>query len=118
MEDQNRRIFSINLSRLMSDQNISRADLSEKLQIKYSTLCEWLSAKKYPRIEKIEALAAFFGVPKSALIEEARDLKDTKLLDCFHKLNEAGQDRLIEYADDLANMDKYKKRNSNGMDTA
>jgi hypothetical protein len=31
---------------------------------------EWLKAKKYPRIDKIEILANYFGILKSDLIEE------------------------------------------------
>ena len=35
-----------------------------------STFNDWMKAKKYPRIDKIEILAKHFGILKSDLIEE------------------------------------------------
>ena len=35
----------------------------------YSTFCDWVNGNKYPRIEKIEMLARYFGIQKSDLIE-------------------------------------------------
>ena len=35
-----------------------------------STFNDWVKGKKYPRIDKIEMLANFFGILKSDLIEE------------------------------------------------
>ena len=69
----NKQIFAQNLSDYMAKKNIDRYDLCDALDLKYSTLSEWLSAKKYPRIDKIEKLAGYFGVPKSALIEKHTD---------------------------------------------
>ena len=40
------------------------------LNFPYTTLLSWLKAENYPRIDKIEAMAAYFGVMKSDLIEE------------------------------------------------
>ena len=39
------------------------------LGVSYSTFSDWYNAKKYPRIDKIELLANYFGVEKSDLIE-------------------------------------------------
>ena len=67
---ENKQIFSDNLRYYMHKNGISRQDLSNSLQIKYSTLCEWISAKKYPRIDSIEKIAGFFHITKSDLIEK------------------------------------------------
>lgn len=66
----NKEIFARNLQNFMNINNIKRQDLCDRLDIKYSTMSEWLAAKKYHRIDKIEALADYFGVLKSDLIEE------------------------------------------------
>lgn len=66
----NKEIFAKNLSSYMSKKKIDRYKLCDDLDFKYSTLSEWLSAKKYPRIDKIEKLANYFDISKSALIEE------------------------------------------------
>lgn len=66
----NKEIFAKNLSFYMDKKKVDRYKLCDDLDFKYSTLSEWLSAKKYPRIDKIEKLANYFEIPKSALIEQ------------------------------------------------
>jgi repressor LexA len=66
----NKEIFSRNLKRLMNENNIDRNTLCKNLNFRYSTVSEWISAKKYPRIDKIEMLANYFNVKKSDLIED------------------------------------------------
>ena len=66
----NKEIFSKNLKRLMEQKGISRQELSKVLGVSYFTLSDWVNGKKYPRMDKVEMLAAYFGVLKSDLIEE------------------------------------------------
>jgi hypothetical protein len=40
------------------------------LGFKYTTFIDWIKAVTYPRIGKIEAMADYFGILKSDLIEE------------------------------------------------
>ena len=67
--DKNKIIFADNLNRFLRASNIDRNKLCADLNISYSTLADWLNAKKYPRIDKIELLANYFHVQKSDLIE-------------------------------------------------
>ena len=66
----NKYIFAKNLNRLMTLNNISRKDIANALGISYYTVTDWVNGKKYPRMDKVELLANFFGVLKSDLIEE------------------------------------------------
>lgn len=66
----NKEIFARNLQRYMDERGLSRIELSQAIDVPYSTLSEWLTAKKYPRIDKIEKLAFAFGIGKSDLIED------------------------------------------------
>ena len=66
----NKEIFSINLKRLMDKKGISRQDLSKVLGVSYFTISDWVNGKKYPRMDKVEMLADYFGVLKSELIEK------------------------------------------------
>lgn len=70
MSLENKEIFAKNLKYYMDLNNISRNDLVEKLDLKYMTISDWINANSYPRIDKIELLANFFGIEKSDLIEE------------------------------------------------
>lgn len=66
----NKKIFSKNLQRYMYANNIDRSEICKALDFKYSTFAEWFNGTAYPRIDKIEKLASFFGIQKSDLIED------------------------------------------------
>lgn len=66
----NKQIMADNIAYYMSVKGIDRNQLCDDLNFKYSTVSEWLAAKKYPRIDKIEIMADYFGISKSDLIEE------------------------------------------------
>lgn len=78
----NKQIFSRNLNYYMSINNKTRSDICNDLGFKYSTFSEWANGKKYPRIDKIEMLADYFGIRKSDLIEDKAkgSLKNTGLI--------------------------------------
>lgn len=73
MEKNNKYTLAKNLSYYMAEKGIDRTQLCDDLGFKYSTVSEWLSAKKYPRMDKIEMLSNYFGVMKSDLIEDKRN---------------------------------------------
>ena len=54
----------------MARKGISQKELAEIVGVSAPTLNEWIKSKKYPRIDKIEKLANYFGCLKSDLIEE------------------------------------------------
>ena len=66
----NKKIMAKNLKRLMTENRVSAKELSRTLDFPYTTLLSWLKGDNYPRIDKIEAMADYFGVLKSELIEE------------------------------------------------
>ena len=66
----NKNVFASNLKRYMALNEKSRKDLSNDLGISYYTVTDWVNGKKYPRMDKVEKLANYFGVLKSDLIEE------------------------------------------------
>ncbi|MFV0557906.1 MAG: helix-turn-helix domain-containing protein, partial [Enterococcus sp.] len=68
---ENKRIFADNLKFQMDQAGISRNKLAKDLNIKYSTLSDWLNANTYPRIDKVELLSEYFEVPKYYLIERS-----------------------------------------------
>ena len=66
----NKNVFASNLRRYMELKGKSRNDISEALGISYFTVSDWVNGKKYPRMDKIEMLANYFGIQKSDLIEK------------------------------------------------
>lgn len=67
----NKTIFANNLKKLMDFNNKSRQDVCKDLDISYWTFSDWVTGKKYPRMDKVELLANYFGVTKSVLVEES-----------------------------------------------
>lgn len=66
----NKNVFATNLKRYMALKGKSRKDLASDLKISYYTVTDWVNGKKYPRMDKVEKLADYFGILKSDLIEE------------------------------------------------
>lgn len=65
----NKEIFARNLSRYLQKSGRSQREMADIVGVSSSTFNEWMRAKKYPRIDKIEFMANFFGINKSDLIE-------------------------------------------------
>lgn len=63
-------IFSKNLNYYMRQKNLSTADLANSLSLPFSTVSDWVHGRKYPRMDKVQLIADFFGVLKSALTED------------------------------------------------
>lgn len=66
----NREIMSRNLSYYVERSGRTQKEIAEIVGIATSTLNDWMKARSYPRIDKIELLANYFGIQKSDLIEE------------------------------------------------
>ena len=66
----NKETLSKNLKYYIEKSGKDRKELAEIWGFPYSTVTEWVNAKKYPRIDRIEIMADYFGIKKSDLIEE------------------------------------------------
>ena len=65
-----RAIFSNNLKYYMNRTGKNTSDLATDLSFPFSTVSDWVHGKKYPRMDKVQALADYFGIMKSHLTEE------------------------------------------------
>lgn len=68
----NKKTMSKNLKKYLKLYSVSRMQLSESLGISYSTVSDWINGNAYPRIDKIEMMANYFGINKSDLVEEEK----------------------------------------------
>ena len=66
----NKAILSKNLKYYIERSGKDRRELAETWGFPYSTVTDWINGKKYPRIDRIETMADYFGILKSDLIEE------------------------------------------------
>lgn len=70
MDDDLKKIMAKNIRRYLEITNKTQRAMCKDLDFKENTVSDWLSAKTYPRIDKIEKMAIYFGCQKSDLIEE------------------------------------------------
>lgn len=63
-------VFAKNLNRLLSKNGKTQSDLVTYMNTTASTVSDWCNGKKYPRVDKMQKLADYFGVLKSDLTEE------------------------------------------------
>ena len=77
----NKKVFSENLKYYMKLFNKNRNDICNALGLKYTTVRDWVKGRAYPRIDKIEMLANYFGIQKSDLIEKKTEEKEAKTME-------------------------------------
>lgn len=66
----NKEIMAKNIKYYMELHGKSRNEICEALGVKYTTFSDWVRGNAYPRIDKIEMLANYFGIEKSDLVED------------------------------------------------
>ena len=104
----NKEVLAKNLKRFIAKSGKDRTQIAEELGLSYSTLTDWINGKKYPRINSIEKLAVYFGVSKSALIEDFEEVKkdNDRLATIIVKLRLNKE--LLDVVEKLVYLDKVK----------
>ena len=91
----NKDVFAKNLKKYMQLNGKTRNEVCHALGLKYTTFADWVNGKKYPRMDKIEMLANYFGIKKSDLIED----NDSFLIELVEDSND---ERLLAYERNIA----------------
>lgn len=98
----NKEIFSRNLKRYLAISGKTQREVAAVVGVSISTFCDWANGRLYPRMNKIQKLADFFGVKKSDLVEDVNVSKETVsdkaqfALDMFEKLSDDRKDFFIK----------------------
>ena len=107
---ENKQVMARNITKYMNEKGVTASELCQALGFKHNTFSDWVNAKAYPRIDKIEMMANYFGISKACLVEESPDLsyilsKDEYIL--IERYRKTDQDtkkmieRLLAYSDAL-----------------
>lgn len=114
MKVENKEIFANNLSFYMEQKGVDRNTLCADLDLKYTTVRDWLKGITYPRIGKIELLANYFNINKSDLIEnknstaQPSDSLLEEITNTARKLNTDNKKNVLRMSEDL--LDEQEKR--------
>ena len=68
MSDDLRQIIAANIRRYLSERHLSQTDMANALGISTSTASEWYTGKKSPRMDKIQELCEWLGIPVSEIV--------------------------------------------------
>ena len=68
----NKEVMARNIKKYMDLLQVNATDVCRTLKIKQNTFSDWVNAKTYPRIDKIEAMANYFGIRKTDLVEDSK----------------------------------------------
>lgn len=112
----NKEIMAQNLKLYMDLNNKSRHEVCADLGFSYSTFTDWVNANSYPRIDKIEMLANYFGIDKADLIEKQSDRQDVLSMDErsivseYRKLTNDDKEFLQNITSSVSSMEKESKK--------
>lgn len=110
----NKETMSKNLRFYLEKSGKTQKDVAEAIGISPSTFNDWITAKKYPRIDKIEMLANYFGILKSDLIEDKEKSAETdglsenkiKLLDFVKSVPEDKAELILQVMRTIVESDR------------
>lgn len=71
---ENKEIMAKNIRKYMEYKGVNSTEVCSALNFKHNTFSNWINAKIYPRIDKIEMLAQYFGISKAALVEDSENI--------------------------------------------
>lgn len=71
-EEEIRKIFSRNLTRILEESGKTQKDLVNYIGVSSSTVSNWCTGQKLPRMDKIQSISAWLGVENSDLLENKK----------------------------------------------
>ena len=74
----NKEIMAKNIQYYMDKYDKTRQEMCDALGVKYTTFTDWVKGNSYPRIDKIELMANYFGISKADLVEDHNDMSTSE----------------------------------------
>lgn len=71
-EEEIRRIFAKNLTTLLEKRDKSQKDLVDFIGVSSSTVSNWCTGQKLPRMDKVQLISNWLGVSNSDLLENKK----------------------------------------------
>jgi transcriptional regulator with XRE-family HTH domain len=98
----NKEIFSRNLKRYLDKSGKTQKEIAKAVGVSTGTFCDWVKGRAYPRMDKVQLLAEYFGIKKSDLVEDVNTVSETVtdkeqlILDLFHKIPDEKKEFVIK----------------------
>ncbi len=105
--DEIKLLFSKRLKEIMANHDKTQGDLVRDLNFRQATVSDWLNGKKYPRMDKIEKLAHYFGLSINELLSTSSPAptlsltqQEETLIKKYRQLDADGRER-VDYVLDM-----------------
>lgn len=98
----NKEVFSRNLKRHLDKSGKLQKEVAKAVGVSTGTFCDWVKGRAYPRMDKVQLLAEYFGIMMSDLVEnenvrtETISDKEQLILDLFHKIPDEKKEFVIK----------------------
>lgn len=120
--------------RLRTENNLTQVEFGKIAGATDKAVSTWERGEKEPRMKSVQKICLHFGIDLNKFIDTQSDVykqEDVQniiqrpatlspnlkvLSDALDQLNEEGQEKLVDYADDLVSSGKYKKYYSSRLD--
>lgn len=108
---ESKNVFAENLRKLLEIKGISQSEFAEKINVKKQTVSCWCRGVSFPNNDTLDKIGDFFGVDPSSLLSflETDHRIPAHLLMYMRLLNSAGLKKLEERAEELTEIEKYKR---------
>ncbi len=115
-DKEQREIFRKNLLNEINRSGKRQIEIAEAIGVSQQTFNTWCRGIALPRIGKIELLASFFGIPKSALLDAPAAVASApsslsqdqeSLLQKYEELNDLGKEEALKRVSELTEIQKY-----------
>ena len=98
---ENKTIFMNNLRRYLNLYQKTQKEVAAAIGVTTGNFCDWMKGRSYPRADKLQALADYFGIQMSDLVDDTtitRDYiseEDQAVLDLFHEVPEEKRELVL-----------------------
>ena len=65
--------FARNLKELMENSSSTQEDIAKICGVSQQTVSDWLTGKKYPRMDKVQAILDHYDIPMIALVNDGKE---------------------------------------------
>ena len=90
-------IFSANLKRYVAASGKASTDVAKAIGVSRGTFSDWMNGRNYPRMDKVQKLAEYFGITMADLVDRPNKLEQQKkeLFMLFEEVPEDKRDFVI-----------------------
>ena len=115
-DDVQKKIFTKNLNSYIEQRGKTQLEIAKSIGVSPQTFNTWCKGIAIPRMGKVQALADYFHINKSDLIEEKKQDDETPaILQYYNVLNDLGKKEATKRVEELTYIPMYNNEQNSTM---